>query len=126
MQIDTAQINPPRTVSVLAYDGMTAFETGIVTAVFGGSWPELDSPRYELKICAEERGPLRMVGGATLHTSYGLDALVEAQTVIVPSIADVTREPSPELITALRRAHQQGSRWCRSAPEPSHWPPPAC
>jgi AraC family transcriptional activator FtrA len=29
------QAQPQRTVSVLAYDGMTGFETGIVTEVFG-------------------------------------------------------------------------------------------
>jgi AraC family transcriptional regulator, transcriptional activator FtrA len=33
-----------RTVSVLAYDGMTAFETGIVIEVFGLAWPDSTSP----------------------------------------------------------------------------------
>lgn len=98
------------TVSVLAYDGMTAFETGIVTEVFGLVWPDIGVDWYELAICTENRRPVRMIGGATLHTPYGLDELAEAGTVIVPSVADVAVEPSPELVAALRRAHRRGAR----------------
>ena len=101
---------PRPTVSVLAYDGMTAFETGIVTEVFGLVWPDIGVDWYELTICTENRQPVRMIGGATLHSPYGLDELSEAGTVIVPSVADVTDEPSPELVAALRRAHRRGAR----------------
>ena len=40
------------TVAVLAYPGMSAFETGIVTEVFGLPRPELDVDWYELMVCA--------------------------------------------------------------------------
>jgi AraC family transcriptional regulator, transcriptional activator FtrA len=99
-----------RTVSVLVYDRMSAFETGIVTEVFGLRWPELDAPAYDLKICADRPGSVRMIGGATLHTPYGLDDLASAQTVIVPSVTDVTADPSAEVVAALRLAHRRGSR----------------
>ncbi|MBB3662216.1 AraC family transcriptional activator FtrA [Prauserella sediminis] len=98
------------TVSVLAYEGMSAFETGIVTEVFGLRWPELDVDWYELTICAERSGSVGVVGGATLSTRHGLDALARAQTVIIPSVSDVTVDPTPELVAALRRAHRRGSR----------------
>ncbi|MBB4934270.1 AraC family transcriptional activator FtrA [Lipingzhangella halophila] len=98
------------TVSVLAYEGMSAFETGIVTEVFGLRWPDLDDVRYELTICAERPGAVGVLGGATLATPYGLEALAAAQTVIIPSVSDVTADPSPELVAALRRAHQRGAR----------------
>lgn len=98
------------TVSVLAYDGMSAFETGIVTEVFGLVWPDIDADWYELTICTEGRRPVRMIGGATLHSPNGLDELARAQTVIVPSIADVAVDPSPELVAALRLAHRRGAR----------------
>lgn len=97
-------------MSVLAYDGMSVFEIGIVTEVFGLPRPEFDVPWYELTICAETPGPVRVVGGATLHTPYGLDAFAAAQTVIVPGVPDVAADPSPGLVAALRRAHRQGSR----------------
>ncbi|SFQ19389.1 AraC family transcriptional regulator, transcriptional activator FtrA [Amycolatopsis arida] len=101
---------PRRTVSVLAYDGMSAFETGIAIEVFGLRWPELDTDWYELTVCAERPGALRVLGGATLSTPHGLDALASAGTVVVPSVSDVTATPSPRLVAALRLAHRRGAR----------------
>ncbi|MEU8159413.1 transcriptional regulator FtrA [Micromonospora parva] len=97
-------------VAVLAYPGMSVFETGIVTEVFGLARPEFDVDWYDLVLCAEQPGPLPVVGGASLHTPYGLAELAAARTVIVPGVADVTADPSPELVTALRQAHRRGAR----------------
>jgi AraC family transcriptional activator FtrA len=99
-----------RTVAVLAYPGMSVFETGIVTEVFGLERPEFDVPWYELAICAEEPSVVPVVGGATLHTSHGLRTLVAASTVIVPGVADVYADPPPRVVSALRRAHRAGAR----------------
>ncbi|MEV4570032.1 helix-turn-helix domain-containing protein [Nonomuraea sp. NPDC049419] len=101
---------PAPTVSVLAYDGMSVFELGIVTEVFGLPRPEFDVPWYDLTVCAETPGPVRVVGGASLHTPHGLDAFAAAETVIVPGVPDVTADPSPELVAALRRARHRGAR----------------
>lgn len=98
------------TVSVLAYDGMTAFEAGIVIEVFGLVWPDIDEPWYELKVCTETPEPIRVIGGATMSSPHGLDAFAAADTVIIPSVADPRGETSPELIEALRRAHGRGAR----------------
>ncbi|MFD4440774.1 helix-turn-helix domain-containing protein [Nocardia sp. NPDC058519] len=97
-------------VSVLAYDGMTAFETGIVVEVFGLTWPDIEQPWYELKICTETPDPIRVIGGATLTSPYGLAEFAAADTVVVPSVADPRAPTSPELIDALRQAHSNGSR----------------
>ncbi|MFD3430600.1 GlxA family transcriptional regulator [Nocardia fluminea] len=99
-----------RSVSVLAYDGMTAFEAGIVIEVFGLTWPDIDQPWYELKICTETPDPVRVIGGATMTSPYGLAEFAAADTVVVPSVADPRAPTSPELIDALRRAHSNGSR----------------
>ncbi|MEU7173647.1 transcriptional regulator FtrA [Micromonospora tulbaghiae] len=98
------------TVSVLAYEGMSVFETGIVTEVFGLPRPEFDVPWYELTVCAETPGTVRLVGGATLHTGHGLDAFAAAGTLIVPGVADVHADPTPALTGALRAAHRRGAR----------------
>ncbi|MFC4072159.1 transcriptional regulator FtrA [Actinoplanes subglobosus] len=98
------------TVAVLAYQGMSVFETGIVTEVFGLPRPEFDFPWYELTICAEVPGPVRLVGGATLHTEHGLDVFAAADTLIVPGVPDVRAEPSPALVAAIRKAHTRGAR----------------
>ena len=99
-----------RTVAVLAYSGMSVFETGIVTEVFGLPRPEFDRPWYDLTVCAEQPGPVPVVGGASLYTPHGLDAFARASTVIVPGVPDVTGDPSPELVAALHLAHQRGAR----------------
>ncbi|RLQ10277.1 transcriptional regulator FtrA [Micromonospora sp. BL1] len=98
------------TVSVLAYEGMSVFETGIVTEVFGLPRPEFDVPWYELTVCAETPGTVRLVGGATLHTGHGLDAFAAVGTLIVPGVADVHADPTPALTGALRAAHRRGAR----------------
>ncbi|MEV4385515.1 transcriptional regulator FtrA [Micromonospora sp. NPDC049580] len=97
-------------VAVLAYPGMPVFETGIVTEVFGLPRPEFDVDWYDLVICAEKPGPVPVVGGVSLHTPYGLAELAAARTVIVPGVPDVTADPSPALVAALRRAHTRGAR----------------
>lgn len=99
-----------RTVSVLAYSGMSVFETGIVTEVFGLPRPEFNLPWYEVTICAERPGSVPLIGGASLDTPYGLDVFARAATVIVPGVPDITADPSPGLVNALRLAHRRGAR----------------
>lgn len=97
-------------MSVLAYDGMSAFETGIVTEVFGLPRPEFDIPWYELTICAPSPGRVRLVGGALLHTDHGLDEFAAADTVIVPGVSDVSTDVDPSVVAALRLAAGRGAR----------------
>src|SRR5262245_16257829 len=98
------------TVSVLAYDGMSAFEMGIVTEVFGLPRPEFDVPWYQLAICAPSPGRVRMIGGAVLETDHRLDEFAAADTVIVPGVADVSGEGGPQVVAALRAAGRRGAR----------------
>jgi AraC family transcriptional activator FtrA len=109
MRLSTPKRRGP-TVSVLAYQGMSVFETGIVTEVFGLPRPEFDFAWYELALCAERPEPVPLVGGATLQSPYGLDTFAAADTLIVPGVADVHAEPSPALIGALRHAYDRGAR----------------
>ncbi len=100
----------PHTVAVLAYAGMSAFETGIVTEVFGLPRPELEVDWYDLVVCAPDDHPVPVVGGASLSTPYRLDAFASADTVIVPGVSDVHATVAPQVIAALRRAYDRGSR----------------
>ena len=102
-------------VAILAYDGMSGFESGLAAEIFGMTELSpmfsagISRPWYSVKLCAETP-QLRMLGGATVHTPYGLADLAEADTVIIPSIRDVTEPPSPELLDAITAAHQRKSR----------------
>jgi AraC family transcriptional regulator, transcriptional activator FtrA len=98
------------TVSVLVYPGMSGFETGIVTEVFGLPRPEFARPWYRLAVCAAGDAPVPVIGGATLTTPFGLDEFAAAGTVIVPGVADVRRDPPPAVLDALRTAHARGAR----------------
>ena len=97
-------------VTVLLYEGMSAFELGIVTEVFGLPRPEFDLDWYDLTICAQTEEAVPLVGRATMQTPYGLDVFAAGQTVIVPGVSDVHADTSPELVAALRRAYRRGAR----------------
>ena len=104
------------TVAILAYDGMTGFESGMAAEIFGltelparfsvGVAPE---PWYTVKMCAQTR-EIRMIGGATMRTRYDLADLADADTVIIPSVRDVADDPSPQVVDSLRSAAEGGAR----------------
>ncbi|GAA4567830.1 helix-turn-helix domain-containing protein [Planotetraspora kaengkrachanensis] len=99
-----------RTVSVLAFDGMSPFELGCVVELFGLPRPELGVPWYDLQVCAESAGPLKAVGGFTVQAAHDLEDFAAARTVIVPGVPDVRGAVSPALVAALRAAHDRGAR----------------
>jgi AraC family transcriptional activator FtrA len=101
-----------RLVAVLAYAGMTAFEAAIAVEVLDLRWSDIALPDdwYDVVHCAEEPGPVPVRGRAELHVPHGLDTLAAAHTVVIPSVADPTAEPSPRLVAALRDAHRRGAR----------------
>lgn len=101
---------PRHRVAVLAYPGMSVFETGIVTEVFGLPRPELGIDWYDLAICAPDEWPVPLVGGAVLTTAHGLDVFAAADTVIVPGVPDVHGTVAPAVVAALRLADDRGAR----------------
>jgi AraC family transcriptional regulator, transcriptional activator FtrA len=88
-------------VVALLPDGAAPFELGIVAEVFGLERPELDVPWwYELVVCTERPGVVpTTAGGFGLLVEHGLEALAEADTIIVPSWRG---EPSAAVLRALR------------------------
>ena len=97
-------------VAVLAYEGMSGFEVGVVAEVFGLPRPEFDIPWYDFRLCAQRPGPLSVIGGGRLTVEHGLDVFAAAQTVIVPGVPDVRADCPTEVIDALRLAHRRGAR----------------
>jgi transcriptional regulator GlxA family with amidase domain len=61
-----------------------------------------------VRYCAQEPGRIRSDQGITIEVDDGLDALREAEVVIVPSWSNAEEPASPVLADALRQAHAQG------------------
>ena len=65
------------TVAILAYDGMSGFESGLAAEIFGMTELSelfsagLQRPWYSVKLCSQEP-EMRLLGGATVRTSYCL------------------------------------------------------
>lgn len=103
------------TVAILAYDGMTGFESGLAAEIFGMSdlnarfSAGIGTMGYSVRLCAEAP-EIRLLGGATVRTSFGLAELVEADTVVIPSVRDIDEPVSPELVAALQAADTRGAR----------------
>lgn len=102
-------------VAILAYDGMSGFESGLAAEIFGMTdlsemfSADIPRPWYSVQLCAGTP-EVRMLGGATVRASYGLADLAAADTVIIPSVHDVTEPTAPELVEAIRTAHERNAR----------------
>ncbi|RLU86846.1 AraC family transcriptional regulator [Streptomyces griseocarneus] len=93
------------------------YELSIPCTVFGKPQPDLADPWYEMWLCGTGGSAGETAVGAAglaVRTPYGLDDLVRADTVVVPSVPDPCveeGEPLPgALVEALREAHAAGAR----------------
>lgn len=95
-------------VVVLALDDVIAFD--LATAVETFRWVVLadGTPGYRITVA----GPRRVVrsGPMSIIVEHDLSALGQADLVIVPGRGDPTVEVGPDVIAALRKAHQGGAR----------------
>lgn len=94
-----------RVVTILT-PGANPFEFAVACEVFGLDRPELGIEWYEHRLAAVTR-PLVVNGGWSIDTTYGLEALEDADTIVVPG---GPVDPPRELVDALRRAHARGTR----------------
>lgn len=100
----------PGTVAILVYEGLCVFEFGIALEIFGLPRPELNVPWYQHQIVAVDPGPMHALGGLQLAVDAGLEALDNAQTIIIPGWRSHHEPPPQALLQALRRAHARGAR----------------
>jgi transcriptional regulator GlxA family with amidase domain len=97
---------PHRVVTVLT-DGANPFEFSVACEVFDLRRPELGAPLYEHRLVGVRRR-VRINGGWHVELDDGLEALADADTVVMPS-APRDLLP-PELVPALRDAYDRGAR----------------
>jgi AraC family transcriptional activator FtrA len=80
-----------------------SFELGCAATVFRDE-------RYRFSVCTERPGPVRTLEGFDMLVTSGLRALDRADTIVVPGWLPIDREPSADVLRALRRAHRRGAR----------------
>ncbi len=94
-------------VAVAVADGTPLFELAAACEVFGVD-RGLADPWYDFMICGDDGAE---VGGwLRAGIRHGLEALAEADTVIVPSCRDAAEPPPAALVDAVDAAHRAGAR----------------
>ena len=97
-------------MAVIVDEGSNPFELGVATELFGLRRPELDRPWYDFTLCAATPAVRVHAGWFTLTGVAGLDAVDDADTVVVPNRPDPEVAPSDAVLSAVRRAAQRGAR----------------
>lgn len=101
-----------KNVAAILLDGVHPFELGVVCEVFGIDRSDEGLPVYDFAVASAE-GPTLSTphAGFTMSTSHGLERLESADLIAVPAGDTYTaREFPPELLDALRRAVDRGTR----------------
>lgn len=96
-------------IAVIAFPGISPFHLSIPCAIFGEDRSAANIPHFELRLCAEQAGPVRTSTGFDIVVPHGLESLDGADTVIIPGWADPLSPPSPALIAALQAAGRRGA-----------------
>ena len=99
-------IQPMHRIAVLALDAVVPLDLAIPAQVFG-NYPEAP---YTLTVCAAVAGPVPTSAGFAVVADAGVEALAEADTVLVPGFSPHLRVPPEPVPEALRAAHERGAR----------------
>src|SRR5215207_7987369 len=98
------------TVAVLALPDVVPFDLVIAAQIFGDPRPHGGRARYRVLLCGLAPGPVPMAGGIPVGVPFGLDALEEAHTVVVPGRSDAEAAVPEPVLTALAAAARRGVR----------------
>ena len=92
-------------VAVLALADVVAFDLSTPAQVFGN-----EPGRYAFTACGVRAGRVPTTTGFALDVPRGLDALADADTVLVPGLRPARWPPPAAALDALRAAHARGAR----------------
>jgi transcriptional regulator GlxA family with amidase domain len=96
------------TVAILALDGVIPFDLATPLEVFGRARLPDGRAAYRVRVCA----PAEEIdaGSFKLRTAWDLDALADADTIIVPGIADPRVPIAEDVLLQLQVAASRGTR----------------
>lgn len=96
------------TVAVVALPDVIAFDLATPVEVFGRVELPSGGPGYRVMVCGTE--PVVTAGPLRIATDHGIDALGEADTIVIPGRDFSTTETPEALLAALRSAYDAGTR----------------
>lgn len=96
-------------VVVLATPPQSLFELSCAVEAFGLNRPGVPTP-YDFRVCTENPGVIATKGELGLHVEQGLEALDDADIVVIAGWPTLEQPPSAQLAAALLRAHRRGAR----------------
>src|SRR5258706_6349230 len=99
---------PRRIVAVAAFDGVVLGDLATPCEVFGVARDRFGRAAYEVRVCSASR-KVRSEH-VTLDVPWRLSSLSRAHTVIVPGIHDLEASAGKDLLGAIRRAVDRGTR----------------
>jgi len=94
------------TVAVLALDDVIAFDLATPVQTFGFTRLDDGGPAYRVLVCGTATIKTEQF---TLSPNNGLEALADADTIIVPG-CDTVEPTAPDVLDALREAAKNGTR----------------
>ncbi|MFD0316205.1 GlxA family transcriptional regulator [Streptomyces flavalbus] len=102
----------PHRVAVIVDEGTNPFEVGVATELFGLPRPELGlpGPLYEVTLCTPTREVRMNHGFFSMAGVPGLDAVDDADTLVVPGRPDNVVPRGADVLDAVRRTHARGAR----------------
>ncbi|MFI0485610.1 GlxA family transcriptional regulator [Actinomadura sp. 9N215] len=95
-------------LAVAVTEGVPIFELAIPCEVFGYERPGLTDRWYDFRLCAP--AGTRTTAGFAADAQHGLDALADADTVVIPACANILDDQPSDLVEAVRAAHGNGAR----------------
>ncbi len=100
----------PHVVAAVAFDGISPFHLSVPCVVFAEDRSDGGVLGFEFRVCSIDAGPLSTTAGFSIAAPHGLDALADADTIIVPTWRDPDEAPPAALLDALRAAHARGAQ----------------
>jgi transcriptional regulator GlxA family with amidase domain len=97
-------------VAAVCLDGLVAFDLTAATQVFLAASAADGTPLYDVICCSQDGAEVATTTGFGLSPSDGLDALREADTVVLPGYFSLLDPPPEAVTTALRDAASRGAR----------------
>jgi len=95
-------------VAVVALPDCIAFDVAVPVETFGRVHLADGSPGYHVRVCGTD--PVVGAGPLRIATDHGLDALSEADSIVVPGCNDISAAAPDSLIAALKSAYANGIR----------------